>query len=233
MTPEISIIVPQFEKADLTIRCVESLLKHHPAPMQVIVVDDGSSKSALRLIQQRQFPNTEIVRNSVNRGITYSWNRGAELANGKFLIFLNNDVETNGDWCERLTAPIRKSECLIAGPKLRVESRFPHHLVSTSPRKELLEGWCLALSKSNFYRLGQFDERYRLYFSDTDLQLRILQSFDNRERTSQQVQRGVQEVPDLPVEHLGHRTTRSQPARSGQWRRDRKTYLQQWFPKAD
>ncbi|QDT35469.1 glycosyltransferase family 2 protein [Thalassoglobus polymorphus] len=233
MTPEISIIVPQFEKADLTIRCIESLLKHHSSPMQIILVDDGSSKAALRSIQQRQFSNTEVVRNSENRGITYSWNRGAELAQGVFLIFLNNDVETHGDWCERLIAPIRKSECLISGPKSRVESRFPQHLDSTSPKRKLLEGWCLALAKSYFDRLGQFDERYRLYFSDTDLQLRILQSFESRERSSQQVLRGVQEVPGLPVEHLGHRTTRSQPSRSRQWRRDRKTYLQQWFSKAD
>ncbi len=221
MAEKISVIIPQFGRSVLTLRCVETLLEHHAATLQVIVVDDGSSKEELLSLQRRQLANTEIVRVSSNRGVTHAWIRGAELATGKHLIFLNNDVTTSGPWCQQLIAPLLAGQCVISGPKFRHEKRTPRHLQRLIANEAILEGWCLAISRVSFNDFGGFDERFRLYFSDTDFQLRIVESRQSSD--------SLHQVRGLPVSHHPHRTTSQLTDRSIQWRQDRDAFEKKWF----
>jgi len=137
----VTVIIPQFRQSDLTLRCVGTLLEHHATQLQVIVVDDGSPKRELLALQQRNLENVEIVRTPTNRGVTHAWNRGAEFATAKHLIFLNNDVTTIGPWCERLIAPVHAGKCVMSGPKQRCEKRTPRHLQHLLANEAILEGW--------------------------------------------------------------------------------------------
>jgi GT2 family glycosyltransferase len=219
---DISVIIPQFGRSDLTIRCVESLLRNHSKfiSLELLVVDDGSLRSDLAEIQKNVFPRTSLVRNSNNLGVTASWNRGASFANGKTLIFLNNDVISHGPWCEILSTSLQNDQCLIAGPELRTEQLIPSDFLSTFPDNQLLSGWCFAISKKHFHELNGFDERYRLYYSDTDFQLQLAKHY--------QFRRVIQAVSGLPITHLGHQTTTGLPTRSRQWNCDREAFLQKW-----
>lgn len=216
---DVTIIVPQYNQPELTIACVRSLTGVHPLCPRLIVVDDGSADGAADWVA-RELPEIDVV-GQTRRGVTAAWNHGARLATTELLVFLNNDVETHGPWVERLTAPLLDPDIAMTGAADRVESTLETVPSNGPVPRRLLEGWCFALRCSELIELGGFDESLRLYFSDTDLQIRMWQRRGGRD-SSLYVARG------LPIRHAGHRTTRTLDERRSIWLRDRQRFLEKW-----
>lgn len=209
-----TLIIPQFNRSGLTIDCVRSFRRFHGEAAAILIVDDGSDPAELAALQAAKLPATDILRRP-HRGLTVAWNAGAALARTRFLVFLNNDVVSHGAWLPRLLSPLERGTAFATGAADRIERRVPAH--------RLLAGWCLALPLGVWRRLGGFDPALRLYFSDTDLQLRLIETFGGP---------GVlQAVPALPLTHAGHATARMQPDRRAQWRTDRDSFLRRWPPR--
>lgn len=219
-----SVIIPQWGNSELTLRCVTSLLAHH-SELQVIVVDDGSPPQHVRNLQQARFPHVELVRSPRNTGVTRAWNLGAEHACNQNLIFLNNDVTTHGPWVQLLIDSLSDASPL-AGPALRRETGRARQIVEKLGIRELLQGWCLAVRRSTFERLGGFDPRYRLYFSDTDFQLRAVTQLSGEQTRFSPP--SLTRVRGLPLQHDGHQTTRRLPERRQHWSMDQAAFLDRW-----
>lgn len=96
-------------------------------------------------------------------GVTAAWNTGIERADTEFILLLNNDVECSGEFIEKL---IEKAGDGISGAALRRELTI---------QEAILQGWCLCFKKQTWLNLGGFDERFRIYYSDTDFQYRAIQ----------------------------------------------------------
>ncbi len=82
----------------------------------------------------------------------------------------------------------------------------------------VLEGWCLAVRREVLEELGGFDERLRVYFSDTEFQQRVRARWG--EGAVVRVE-GDGAGGGWPVRHLGHRTAhdaRLLPERGRVWR---------------
>lgn len=216
----ISVIVPQFAAAELTLACVESLYAHEPQRLQVLIVDDGSAPDIVRTLQTRVPSHVQFIRISANQGVTHAWNRGAAHARGNWLIFLNNDVISSGAWCDRFIAGCRKNQRVIAGPGFRSEPHLPQRLKRHLATNRLLEGWCLGMSRRLFETINGFDERFVMYFSDSDLQCRILEMTQSAHL--------LKAVKNLPLKHQGHATTQQLATRRRQWIADRDAFLEKW-----
>ncbi|WP_437230990.1 glycosyltransferase family 2 protein [Planctomicrobium sp. SH661] len=209
---ELSVIIPQHGQSECTVAAVRTLQQVHPFPIEILIVDDGSPAPHRTRVREHLAGNVTLLRLPRRKGITAAWNAGAKLASGRILVFLNNDTLSHRAWLRQLVQPLSCSPCLMTGCQWRVERWLADR------RQKLLAGWCLAIRRADFFAAGEFDERFRLYFSDTDLQLRLLQ----RCRGSLTV------VEDLPVEHLKHRSTRRLTSRSFEWRRDCDRFRQKW-----
>jgi len=220
----VSIIVPQHGRPELTEQAVRSFLTHHHCPVELIVVEDGGVPGQLAALPALQAGQTlRSLRLPVRQGVTAAWNAGARTAQGEILVFLNNDTLTWGAWLEDLTAGLNCQNVASRGVAMVGVEWRPAMEVSAAVRRRLeisslLAGWCFALRRTTWNCLGGVDEHFRLYFSDTDLQLRCLTQFPG----------ALQVVPGLKLRHAAHATTSGFARRRKEWREDSQIFRRRW-----
>ncbi len=190
---QVSIIVPVYNKVELTAACLNSLVAHHgELGWEVIVVDDCSADETPDYLAECQ--GIRVLRNAENAGFIDACNRGAAAAGGEFLVFLNNDTTVTAGWLESLIAPFRRDpQTGIVGARLvypdgRLQEAggiifsdgsgwnygrgddpgLPQYRFVSEA--DYVSGACLAIRREDFNELGGFDQRYRpAYYEDTDL----------------------------------------------------------------
>ena len=89
MTELVSVIIPTYNRAELAARAVESVLAQSYAPIETIVVDDGSTDHTV----ERLRPYGDKVRYiwQQNSGVAAARNTGIRAAAGEFIAFLDSD----------------------------------------------------------------------------------------------------------------------------------------------
>lgn len=118
----LSVVIPVFNKFDLTRSCLEFLKTFAPEiTMEVIVVDNGSSDATATQLEplgrglfQEFF---QRVRFEENRNFGPACNAGALAAHGDLVFFLNNDTELTSGWLPPLLDGLDDA-CGAVGPLL-------------------------------------------------------------------------------------------------------------------
>lgn len=87
----ISVIVPVHDRADLAARCLAALGRW-TTPLEIVVVDDGSSDPGVELLRQAGIAQ-HWLRNPQAQGFSAAVNRGLAAATGDPLLLLNSDAE--------------------------------------------------------------------------------------------------------------------------------------------
>jgi phosphatidylinositol alpha-1,6-mannosyltransferase len=92
-TLDASIVIPCYNHASELRDTLQSLVEQTVDIKQVIVVDDGSHDNPQAITQEftNQLP-LQFIRFEQNSGAPFARNRGAELANGEFIMFLDADI---------------------------------------------------------------------------------------------------------------------------------------------
>ena len=99
--PKVSIIIPHWNGIDILSECLESLLQTDYDNLEIIVVDNASTDGSPDLISLN-FPQVKLLENSQNYGYAGGCNRGAEIADGDYIVFLNNDTIQDSKWISPL-----------------------------------------------------------------------------------------------------------------------------------
>lgn len=119
--PRISIVVVNRDGAPLLRRLLTGLVKHTDYPdLELIVIDNASSDDSLELLRsvEAPFPITSLA-NSRNESFADASNRGAAVARGELLLFLNNDAEPfESAWLRELTGCLHSHDAGAVGPTL-------------------------------------------------------------------------------------------------------------------
>ena len=203
-TPECSVIIPVFNKWELTGDCLKSLREHSSEhDLEVIVVDNASSDATITELEplgKALFGERfTAVRFSENKNFGPGCNAGAEAATAPFLFFLNNDTLLTPGWFPPLIRALNADETLGAvGPLLlygdntvqhlgvayiasgsgvHLYRSFPrdHPVVSKSRKFQSLTGAALLLRADLFRRCGEFYQGYKNGYEDQELCARIRQ----------------------------------------------------------
>lgn len=116
--PLVSIIIPAYNKFELTYHCIASLiLAFNKTPFEVILADDCSTDDTEEA--ENYIENLIISRNEKNLMFLRNCNKAAEICNGDYLLFLNNDTEVTSYWLDELVNIISANEhCGLVGSKL-------------------------------------------------------------------------------------------------------------------
>ena len=93
--PFLSIVVPAYNEARRIRETLAELCrfeKSAPYPMELIVVDDGSTDQTVDTVTQ--FPGVRLVRNDRNHGKGFTVRHGVQEARGEFVLFTDADLST-------------------------------------------------------------------------------------------------------------------------------------------
>jgi hypothetical protein len=88
--PRISVIIPSYNRADLLQEAVESAAVQSLAPLEIIVVDDGSTDGTPGVLEKLSAGGIRVHRQE-NQGVSVARNAGAAMARGEYLAFLDSD----------------------------------------------------------------------------------------------------------------------------------------------
>ena len=101
--PLLSVIVPVYNAEKTVERCVSSILKQTYAPLELLLVDDGSTDGSYALLQgvAAQDERVRVFRKE-NGGAASARNLGIEEARGAFFGFIDADDTIEPDMYERM-----------------------------------------------------------------------------------------------------------------------------------
>ena len=92
MTPDLSIIISNYNTKDFLAVCLDSIASHlKNVSYEIIVVDDASGDGSSDIIE-KNYPQIILLRNKMNMGYSKSYNRGTKAAKGKYILHLNSDT---------------------------------------------------------------------------------------------------------------------------------------------
>lgn len=116
--PEVSIIIPVFNKWQYTHNCLKSLKQNVKGiSFEVIVVDNASTDETPQLFEK--IKNVDYVRNEKNLNFVGGNNQGFQKARGEYIVCLNNDTFVLPGWLEALKGTFEKNKNIgLVGSKL-------------------------------------------------------------------------------------------------------------------
>ncbi len=199
--PQCSVIIPVYNKWELTRTCLTSLREQSAGhDLEVIVADNGSTdatRTELRPLGESLFKDrfkALVFPENINFGP--ACNAGARDATSRVLFFLNNDTVLTPGWFPPLYEGLGASATVGAvGPLLLYENNtvqhlgvafgtvgplhlyrdFPadHPVVARKRNLQCITGAALMLSRNDFWDCGGFYEKYRNGFEDVDLCIQL------------------------------------------------------------
>jgi alpha-1,3-rhamnosyltransferase len=89
----VSVIVPSYNHAPFIGRCLRAIINQSLSPLELIVIDDGSSDDSLKVIERTlktaRFDSELIARQ--HKGLSATLNQGVELSRGQYFAYLAAD----------------------------------------------------------------------------------------------------------------------------------------------
>ena len=90
--PEISVLIPVYNRAAYIVAAVRSVLDQVDAPdFEVLIVDDGSTDDSLARVAALGDSRIRVLEAATNGGIASARNRGIAAARGRYVAFLDSD----------------------------------------------------------------------------------------------------------------------------------------------
>lgn len=175
--PLVSVVVPCFNTHGTINRTIDSLRRQSHAPVEIIVVDDGSTNPDTIACLDALGPDVRLIRQA-NRGLAGARNAGIEAAQGDFILPLDSD-----DWLEPdavaalLAALTANPQAGFAFCHLHLEGEAAGILPKQYNFFEQLFlnqlPYCLLQRKADWRRLGGYDEAMRRGYEDWDYNIRL------------------------------------------------------------
>ena len=116
--PLVSIISINFNQPDVTAEMIESLRKVSYPNVEVIIVDNASSKGDVDKLKV-EYPEIILIKSNENRGFAGGNNLGIKQSKGEYILLLNNDTEVDPGFVEPMVAKFQKNPSIGAiSPKI-------------------------------------------------------------------------------------------------------------------
>lgn len=192
---KISVIIVNWNVPESLTRCLDSIRATTYPNLEIIVIDNASSRAIHPL-------KVKFIQNKTNIGLPRAWNQGLECATGDYILILNPDTRLPTDFfIKALDFAHRTSDLGVMGsgfvdpdgteqgsvfPEPSVLRAIGQYWLGLGPltekyipsnRKPLtvncVSGACLFFPKSTIDKIGKFSEKAFMYYEDFDYCRRI------------------------------------------------------------
>jgi GT2 family glycosyltransferase len=205
--PSVCVIVLNYNGRRLLGRFLPAIMKTDYAPLEIVVVDNASHDDSCGWLKTR-WPQVTLLQETQNRAFAGGNNVGIRYALGRghrYILIANNDIEPHPSWVREAVAHA------LAHPRHGVIGFNLFNLDATRPafetacrnlgptrwrQAEQVAGAAMFCDAELFKCIGVFDETYRFYSEETDLELRAIAAGWQMAELS------------VPVWHLGEGSTR-------------------------
>lgn len=185
MTPRVSIIIPAYNRADMILTALNSVLAQTYTDWEAVVVDDGSSDNTREVVAGVKDARVRYIYQE-NKGLPGARNTGIRASGGEYVAFLDSDDAFLPDKLA-LQVPVLDANpdlCLVAGGFIEVDENLrPLHEIRPwvkNPTLGLLDwvrtcSFCVGsplVRRAWLDKAGLFDENMR-FVEDWDLWLRM------------------------------------------------------------
>ena len=199
MNYKISIIVPFFYKERIVgentpdfdllsfNKCLSAIFKSKYKNYEVILVSDNSSPSSIKLTKKYPY---KLIKLKKNNGAANARNRGAKLASGQILVFLDSDVEVKDNSLTIINNYNNKKDNvgILQGvyshkPNYNSMTQYVHsyqcyHVFFETKKKKYTETLCtcfVAIKKKYFFKVKGFNSNFSgAETEDLDLGYRLM-----------------------------------------------------------
>lgn len=197
--PLVYILTLSWNQCADTLECLASLQKTSYPNYRLLVVDNHSTDGSVEAITQC-FPRVEVIANRQNIGFAAAANRGIEHAlchGAEYVFLLNNDTIVEPTTLEEMVSQAMALDVGMVAPKIyyyadpqRIWSVGSHRHPLTLEKMrggedeldqgqwedvvqlDFLTGCGLLLPRHFLEDVGLFDERFFIFYEDSDLCLR-------------------------------------------------------------
>ena len=200
MTPQIKILILNWNGIELLKPCLESVLKIDYANYSVLVIDNGSTDNSLEMVK-KNYPKMECLSLDKNYGYADGYNKCFEHLKSdppEFILLLNNDTEVDPNILNAfIKAKDQYGSNHIVGGKIFYQdnperiwyaggninlkfAKISHRGIrkqdsekySNPMQTDYITGCCLFTTMEVINKLKGFDELFNMYGEDVDLCLR-------------------------------------------------------------
>lgn len=190
-------VLPNFNGRDLLetfLPFTFQALENSGIPYEFLIVDDGSSDDSQAFILTN-YPQIRFLKNSFNRGFSYTCNRGIREAKNQLIFLINSDIKLSPDYFKGQLEYFKDPETFGVmgkilngdGTKVEIGAKIPRRIgthlktdLQYLPKMDSKTAPTLFLSGANalidrvkLLELGGFDELFSPFYSeDLDLGIR-------------------------------------------------------------
>jgi len=185
---DLSIIIVNYNTADMLVRCLRSIRSQLSSSSEVIVVDNASQDNSLD-IAEGSLSRLTVIANKRNLGFARANNQALKISKGRYIYFLNPDTELKEGVFDAMIEFMRSNPDVglagtrILNPDRSIQSSVERHYPGERHSRGELSGlkgdiaWVSGASmiarRSVMRELNGFDERFFLYGEDLDLCLAV------------------------------------------------------------
>lgn len=180
MNEKISIIIPYYKGEDYIHETLKSVYDQTYQYLEVIIVNDGSERAALDLIENNEaFKNLKIIHQE-NQGQSSARNNGVKSATGKYILFLDCDDLIDKTFLEKTHQILSKNKeiriCYTKGKFF--EKTDKEWVLQPFNTFDFLIENCIPITaliyKEDLEKVGGFDTQLN-YYEDWDLWISLVE----------------------------------------------------------
>jgi len=160
---------------------LNSVFKQTLKPLEIIVVDDGSTDSTYGIASS--FP-VIVIKHGINLGLATARNTGLGSARGEIVSFLDSDCLASEKWLENIAEDFSSLSLVgVGGRGIEINKdnlidlhRSLHGSQTLGLAKKyvnMLHGLCFSFRREVLEKIGGFDKYFRTNGEDVDICLRL------------------------------------------------------------